>query len=132
MTVVYQPLLKAPSQDIYVPRRYDGLIQHFADGLELSRSAAVADRTPIRESQLGSAFDASRGLLRISVDRIGADLATAVTSVVKTHAAGLVHVDLPMNDPAINDAVEGLRRASFAFAAWLPGWASTTSSGLNT
>ena len=123
VTVVYQPVLKAPAQGIYLPRRYGGLIQEFADGLQLSRSAAGPDRTPDGESQLGSAFDASRGLLRISVDRIGADLATAVSSVVRTHAAGLVHVDLPMNDPAISHAVEELRRASFAFAAWLPGWA---------
>ena len=123
VTVVYQPVLNAPSQSIYLPRRYGGLIQGFADGLGVSRSAAEPFRTPTGESQLKCAFDAARGLLRASVDRIGADLATAVAGVVETHAAGLVHVDLAMNDPAIDHAVEELRRSSFAFAAWLPGWA---------
>jgi GNAT superfamily N-acetyltransferase len=124
VTVVFQPVLKAPSQDIYLPRRYDGLIRGFADGLGLSRSAAGPFRMPSGESQLESGFDASRGLLRISADRIGADLATTVARVAATHAAGLVHVDLPMDDPAIDHAVEELRRSSYAFAAWLPGWAA--------
>ncbi len=123
VTVVYQPVLDAPSQNIYMPRRYDGLLQDFADSLGLSRGVAEPFRTPRGDSQLECVFDASRGLVRISVDRIGADLTTAVTRVVTTHAAGLVHVDLPMKDPAINHAVEDLRRSSFAFAAWLPGWA---------
>lgn len=43
--------------------------------------------------------------------------------MVTSTDAGVVHVDLPMNDPAINAAVEQLRRSAFAFAAWLPGWA---------
>ncbi len=124
VTVAYQPVLDAPSQDIYLPRRYDTLIRGFADVLGVSRSAAGPFRPPSGESQLASGFDASRGLLRVSVDRIGADLATTVARVVETRAAGLVHVDLPMDDPAIDHAVEELRRLSFAFAAWLPGWAA--------
>ena len=123
VTVVYQPVLEASSQNIYLPRRYGELIQDLADGLGLSRGTAGPFRAPKGESQLECVFDASRGLLRISVDRIGADLATKVTSVVATHGSGLVHVDLPMHDPAINDAAEELRQWSFAFAAWLPGWA---------
>ncbi len=123
VTVVYQPVLRSPPQDIFLPRRYAVLIENFADRLELSRSAAEPFRTPEGDSQLECALDASRGLLRIAAGRIGADLGTAVTSVMRTHAAGLVHVDLPMNDPGINHAVEELRRSSFAFAAWLPGWA---------
>ena len=123
VTVVYQPVLKAPSQSIHLPRRYDRLILGVADGLGLSRSAARTFRAPIGESQLERVHDASRGLERISVDRIGADIATKVTSVVTATAAALVHVDLPMNDPAIDHTVEQLRLASFTFAAWLPGWA---------
>jgi len=124
VTVVYQPVLKAAPRDIYLPRRYDRLIRGFSDGLELSRSAAGPFRTPRGDNQLDSDFDASRGLLRISVGRIGADLATTAARVVAAHDAGLVHLDLPMDDPAIDHAVEELRRSSYAFAAWLPGWAA--------
>lgn len=123
VTVVYQPVLKAASQKIYVPRRYVGLILGLADGLGLSRSAAQTLRMPRGKSQLASVCDASRGLERIAVDRIGADIGRKVASVVTSTAAALVHVDLPMNDCAIDHAVEQLRRSSFAFAAWLPGWA---------
>lgn len=123
VTVVYQPVGVARSQNNYVPRRYEGLLTNFADGLGLSRNVAEPLRTPSGDSRFDCVFDASRGLLRISVDRIGADLATAVASAVRSHAAGLVHVDLPMSDAALDHAVEELRLLSFAFAAWLPGWA---------
>lgn len=123
VTVVYQPVLESSAQSVYLPRRYDGQILGIADALGLRRSTARTFRKPIGKSHLERAFDASRGLERISVDRIGTDIATKVASVVTSTPAGLVHVDLPMNDPGIDHAVELLRRGSFAFGAWLPGWA---------
>jgi hypothetical protein len=123
VTVVYQPVLKGPPQSIYIPCRYRELILDLAAGLGLSRSAALPLEPPIGETKLKHVFDASRGLERISVNRIGADIVTEVTSATGTHAATLVHVDLPMDDPAIDYAVAQLRGSSFAFAAWLPGWA---------
>lgn len=118
VTVVYQPVLEAAAQDVHLPRRYESLILGMADDLGLARSSAGPRRTPTAASRLSSTYDAGRGLLRISVERIGADAAAAAAA-----AAALVHVDLPLNDPGIDHAVEMLRRSSFAFAAWLPGWA---------
>jgi hypothetical protein len=123
VTVVYQPVLESSAQSVYLPRRYAGQILGIADALGLRRSAARPFRTPTGESQLDRALDPSRGLERIAVDHIGADIAITVASVVASTPAGLVHVDLPMNDPGIDHAVEQLRSSSFAFAAWLPGWA---------
>jgi len=123
VTVVYQPVLESSAQSIHLPGRYAEQILSIADALGLRRSAARTFRAPIGESRLERAFDASRGLERISVHHIGADIAAKLTSVVKSTPGALVHVDLPMNDPGIDHAVAHLRRSSFAFAAWLPGWA---------
>ncbi len=65
------------------------------------------------ERRLGRVFDAYRGLERVSVDRIGADLATRAIGIATDSGAGVLHVDLPTRDPAIRDAVEQLRAASF-------------------
>ena len=79
VTVVYQPVLKAPSQNIYLPSRYGGLIRGFADGLGLSRSAAMPFRTPRGDSQLElssmlSRAPANLGRSRRSGPRDGGDL----------------------------------------------------------
>lgn len=123
VTVVYQPLRDAPGQAVHVPRRYAGLVAGMAAGLRLARDMPEPFRAPHGASRLDRAFDAFRGLERLAVERIGADLEDRVAAVMRDTAAGLVHVDLPMNDPGIDHAVERLRRSSFAFAAWLPGWA---------
>jgi len=123
VTVVYQPVAAAPAQRIHLPRRYAELILDLADALGLGRSEAGPPRTPAGESLLEHGSDAARGLERIAVERIGADIDAAVSSLASATAAALVHVDLPMNDPGIDHAVELLRRSGFAFAAWLPGWA---------
>ena len=123
VTVVYQPLLESPPQDVHLPRRYRGRILELAGTLGLTRSAAPSTHTPSGETVLEHVFDASRGLQRIWVHHIGTDIAEKVTSVMRGQHSTSVHVDLPMNVPSIDRAVEELRRCSFAFAAWLPGWA---------
>lgn len=123
VTVVYQPLLEAPAQSIHLPGRYADLILGLAEALGLGRSAAAAARAPTGASRLARVLDAPRGLERISLDRIGADLAGHLPASAATAGAGPVHVDLPMNDPALDHAVELLAERAFAFAAWLPGWA---------
>jgi len=123
VTVVYQPILAAAAQRIHVPGRYEQVVLGMAADLGLGRRAAGAARPPSGESRLHHRFDPARELLRISVERIGADVAAAVASLMAATPAAVIHVDLPMNDPGIDDAVVSLGGSSFAFAAWLPGWA---------
>jgi hypothetical protein len=122
VTVVYQPLVEAPPQAIHLPQRYRRIVLEIAEEVGLTRTAAPTSLSTNVETVLDSSFDASRGLQQISIDRIGAGVAEKVTGLMSSAAATLVHVDLPMNDPSIHDAVEQLRGVSFAFAGWLPGW----------
>lgn len=119
VTVVYQPVAPAPAQAVHLPARHRELVLGLARELGLERRAAGGARAPAGASRLERVTDSARGLERVTVERIGADLADLAGAAT----APLVHVDLPMNDPGIDGAVEALRRASFAFAAWLPGWA---------
>ncbi|MFM9138956.1 MAG: GNAT family N-acetyltransferase [Solirubrobacterales bacterium] len=123
VTVVYQPVTEAPAQEIFLPRRYEDLIVGLADALWLKRSVAGPLETPEGESKLEHVFDEPRGLDRVTVARIGANIGAEVNSLVTTSKAGLACVDLPMNDPGVDFAVEELLGQGFAFAAWLPGWA---------
>lgn len=119
VTVVYQPVLPAPAQAVVLPERYAEPILELAGALGLARTRAPAG-APRGPSRLERSAEPARGLERVIVRRIGPDLAERV---LQGTTAPLVHVDLPMDDPAIGDAVESLRAAAFAYAAWLPGWA---------
>jgi hypothetical protein len=123
VTVVYQPIGAAPSQPVALPRRYRTRILALAHDLGLERQPIpLQGPTPAR-TVLTHTIDDARGLARISVERIGADVAEQVHAIASVSAVALVHVDLPMHDAALEHAVDQLRASSFVFAAWLPGWA---------
>lgn len=123
VTVVYQPVVEAPAQRLYVPTRYADLILGFAGGLGLSRDAAEGSDPTTDETHLKRTLDPQRKLEQIRVERIGRDIPDSISSILQERNARVIHLDLPMNDPGINYAVEGLRPLGFGFAAWLPGWA---------
>lgn len=122
VTVVYQPVVEAPAREIFLPDRYAGLLSGIAAALGLSRNTAGPLISPEAESRLEQRFEASRALERVSVERIGDELDGRVVEILDGSPARLVHVDLRMDDPGIDWAVERLRPLGFAFAAWLPGW----------
>ncbi|MFM9053922.1 MAG: GNAT family N-acetyltransferase, partial [Solirubrobacterales bacterium] len=123
VTVVYQPLTEGPAQEIFLPRRYEELILGLAKALGLERSVADRLGTPDGESQLDYSFEEARRLDLITAGRIGGDIGREVSSLTAGSTAGLAYVDLPMNDPGVDFAVEELQGQGFAFSAWLPGWA---------
>lgn len=123
VTVVYQPVVEAPPQLIYLPTRYAELILELAGDLGLAREAAEGSGPADGETRFKRSLDPRRGLERVRVERIGPDITAGISSILEDTDARLVHVDLPMNDPGVDYAVEGLRPLGFGFAAWLPGWA---------
>jgi len=123
VTVVYQPILEAPSQTIHLPRRYESMILGFARSLGLEREVDQERIAPNAATGLSRQVDEPRGLERISIDSIGGDVETRVEEAIDGTAADLLQVDLPMSDPGIDHAVEALRSLGFAFCAWLPAWA---------
>ena len=56
----------------------------------------------------------------MEVDEIGADIRQVVEAAP---ASGVMHVDLPMDDPACPEASLALTETGFAYCAWLPGYA---------
>jgi GNAT superfamily N-acetyltransferase len=125
VTVVYQPLADSPQREIFVPDRYANLIQGFAERLRLPRVASVTQAEPSGTTMIRQTPDLDRGLQRLTVEHIGEDLADVVRSAASTDSASLIHIDLAMNQPEIHFAVEQLRQSGFAFAAWMPGWATS-------
>ena len=121
VTVVYQPLSAAHEQQLFVPERYERTIAAIAGELELPRrwlgGEAAAGPTTLKRSA-----DRARSLERVRVDRVGADFGDATMQLVALDR-DLVHVDLPMSDPAIEQATDALLDAGFVFGAWLPAWA---------
>ncbi len=122
VTVVYQPVAPAAAQEIFIPARYEELILGLATSLGLERSVAGPYVEPAGGSELTRAFEESRGLERVSVERIGSDTGARVEEIAGQSPATLIHVDLPMDDPGIDHATGQLLELGFAFAAWLPGW----------
>lgn len=123
LTVAYQPLLEASPQQIYLPKRYEDLILEMAGSLGLDRSVAEPFHPPRTDGRFDRARDTGIGLEHVTVERIGADLIGEVEALIEQIDSGSIHLDLPLNDAGIDDAVERLIPLGFAFCAWLPGWA---------
>ena len=123
VTVVYQPVVEAPGQRIHLPIRHAELILGLAGELGLSREPVEGSGPAADETRLERALDPQRDLERVRVERIGRDIPATMSSILEDTDARLIHVDLPMNDPGIDEAGEALRPLGFGFAAWLPGWA---------
>ena len=122
VTVVYEPLIEAPERSIFVPVRYHDLIASFAGSLHLRRTLTRGSAKPTGKTKIRTTADRHRSLERLTVERIGEDFSDVVRSAMATSDATLFHVDLTLNQPEIDHAVQDLRALGFAFAAWLPGW----------
>ena len=122
VTVVYQPIVDARAQEIFVPGRFEELVLRIARELGLRRTTARPLRDPDGDTSLEQSVDSSFGLQSIRVRRVGTDIAERVASGLAASGARVTHVDLAMDDPGIDYAVEQLRPGGFAFSAWLPYW----------
>ncbi len=125
VTVVYQPLIESPEREIFLPERYSSLIHGYTERLRLLRRTSGNQPKPTRITKIRQTSDVDRGIERLAVEHIGQDLADCVLSATSANSARLIHVDLPMNQPEIDYAVEQLHQIGFAFAAWLPGWTAS-------
>jgi hypothetical protein len=122
VTVVYRPISTAPHHLSFVPSRYRHAVGAMSADLRLPREWAHPHGHPTGSTKFTGWADPRRSLQRYTIDRIGADVAGVVDTFTLSNQH-LVHVDLPMIDPAIEVATEALLSAGFVFGAWLPGWA---------
>jgi serine/threonine-protein kinase RsbW len=118
------PFGRAPERTVYLPARYREQIESSYAAAHLPRHC-VSDDLELAPgaTELGSAYDMRRRILRIAVKRSADDLSTKVRaerSSATARGALLAHVDLPLADPATPAAVEALRAEGFFFAGLLP------------
>jgi len=118
------PFGLAPERSVYLPERYREQIQALYAEAHLTRTVLPSDdHLGERQSQLESAYDERRQILRVAVMRGSSDLAAKVEAEIggAVKRGGLVaHVDLPLADPATPVGTETLRAQGFSFAGLLP------------
>jgi hypothetical protein len=125
-TVAYQAFRDLPHRLVHVPERYRTLVEDLYADTRLSRTIAAAVAEPAADrSLISQAWNPFRGLLQIFVERPGRDLAAAVASAMQQSKPAVTHVDLPLDEPAIDAAVEALAPLGFVFCALLPEFART-------
>lgn len=122
VTVVYQPLAEAPGQAFFLPDLYHSLITGFAERLQLRRTSAGDPAKPAGSTILWQVTDQHSRRVRFVVDHVGDDFVERIASGIEESDAGVSHVDLTMDQPTVDHAVEKLRMLGFSFCAWLPGW----------
>jgi GNAT superfamily N-acetyltransferase len=133
-TIVYQALspdAPEPALPVYLPAYGAELVRAFARDIGLARDWRTPEAAAIASSVITTARFEKRGLLRISVARVGADLrAQLEAALAPDHPASAARswpcrqVDFSMADCAVDDGVEAARRLGFRFCGWLPGFAS--------
>src|SRR4051794_27109730 len=119
-TVVYQPITALPPGEVTLPERHGALLEELYAALGAERTFGTG-RAPAGRSSIRTAASAREGILRHSVDAIGADLAEQVAAPAATP---LTLIDLPLRDPTVGHAVEALTRSGFFFCGLLPEFAA--------
>jgi serine/threonine-protein kinase RsbW len=118
------PFGRAPQREVYLPDRYHERLVTLYTEARLPRSARGADVTvSTQPSELEALRDARRGIIRIGVTRIGADLDARVKAETQAAIEGSAivgHVDLPLADPGAPFAADALRAVGYSFAGLLP------------
>jgi hypothetical protein len=125
-TIVYEPLnsqaeTESPAITSYLPAYGADFIAQACSDIGLQRdwlSTGTPDLSPHSETQ--NNFYPRRSLNRMTVSVIGADVDTAIKAFHKNSAA-CYQLDLPMNSPGIDFAVNAALQAGYFFCGWLPG-----------
>ena len=87
------------------------------------REVADASGPSSGETRLSTMVEADAGLARLRVEKAGEDLPSKVADALDGLDAfelGVVHLDLPLSDPASATAIEPLEPLGFSLAAWVP------------
>ena len=121
VVVVYQPLAPTPARDVVVPRELAEPIAGIYARGNLPRTSHVATGwLPRGATRFETSSDRRRGAWRMTIERVGDDLAARVGVECAASEARVRQVDLPMAEPALGAAVDVLRQHGFFFAAVLP------------
>lgn len=118
--VVFQALAPVPERLVHLPDSLADTLRSIYERGRWPRRITRCEEVPLgAATRLVTHVDPRRGLVRIEIARVGAEVAECVIAVLDDDRP--VHqVDLRLDDPAVSHAVEALRALGFCFAALLP------------
>ena len=127
-TIVYEALAEPgamqASQSCYLPEDAADLVRDLARPTGLGRRWRVPVQPTAGRSQTHLTEHRKRGLARLTVARVGADLADRLQAFQQI-GQPCRQIDFRMDDRGIGAGVAQARGAGFWFCGWLPGYAST-------
>jgi len=127
-TIVYEALTEPgamqSSTACYLPEDLADLIRGLAEPTGLARRWRVPVAPTASRSETRLAEHPKRGLARLTVARVGADLAKRLETLQQP-GRPCRHIDFRMDDRGIGAGVAQALRAGFWFSGWLPGYTST-------
>lgn len=121
-TVAYQPIAPLRERAVLLPERHAALLESLYSEIGAPRTGGQA-RGARKMSSLRSSRSAREKILRVMVGDAGDDLGHVVASLCD--GADVAHVDLLLDDPGVERAVEGLAELGFFFGALLPEFGRT-------
>jgi len=125
LTVAYFNLAPLAEETLYIPRPYEAIAQAVIANTTWPRIIGSPQRvqdTP-DESVIATKFDSFNRRGEIDVKVLGRDLVDVVDQAmesVRRSGAEVIHVRLPVNDPALSVLGEGLTELGLAYAAIFP------------
>ncbi|MEM7018671.1 MAG: hypothetical protein AAF512_15185 [Pseudomonadota bacterium] len=124
-TVAFQPFKALPAAQVYFPMRYRDLMQHLYREADLTRTTFAENVSPSmpKHAEIESHYYAARHLLSLRAAQIGQDLLPQVSGAIDQLTPAVTHIDLPLDDSAVDSTVNELVQAGFFFCAILPAFA---------
>jgi len=126
LLAMYTPLRRTAAT-IHPSVVHATIIGELQGSLGLDRTIDVTDASPSGPTKVRVIVVPDTGIAHIRVERIGADTLLRVAHELEGLDAfdlGVIHLDLPLADPAAGTVANALERLGFCFAAWLPHFAA--------
>lgn len=124
VVVYYHAAHDAPEREVFVPERYRPLIESIYANLCLPRALRAPTRRETNSrSDVHVVVKGRRGLARIEVDTVGADLEEVIGQRFRElclRRLDVIHVDLPLGDSTAMATVDALCGLGFFFGAIIP------------
>jgi len=123
LMAVYLPVSDPGGSVLHVPGVHAPLMTRVRDRLGIEREVESEVRPATGRTVARLTVNAAIGLAEIRVERVGADLVDHLADQLddlSTFDLAVVHVDLPLADPATGWAATSVERLGWSFGAWLP------------
>ncbi len=123
LLTMYLPVDDPGAAELWVPDRHGDLIERVGDRLGLQRTVSTEQHPGTGAAVTRLTVSGGIGLAEVRVERIGADLVDHLADVLDGLSSldlDVVHLDLPLADPACAWAATEVESLGWFIGAWLP------------